>query len=151
MRQAATTTKADRSAQMARIKSRNTNPELRVRRALHKAGLRYKLHDRSLPGTPDLTFSKDRIAVFVNGCFWHQHPEPTCKLARMPKSRLDFWAPKLEANRRRDERTHHELKLLGWFVVDVWECQINEANLATLADDLKALKASRFVPSSIST
>lgn len=109
---------------MARVRGKDTAPELRVRRVLHAAGLRYRLHDRRLPGCPDLVFASRRIVIFVHGCFWHQHPDPQCKLARMPKSRLDFWVPKLEANRLRDERHEKELKAAGWTVHVVWECQL---------------------------
>lgn len=121
-----------RSAQMALIKARDTKPELKVRRAIHAAGLRYRLHAKDLPGRPDLVFRSRRIAVFVHGCFWHQHPDPSCKLARMPKSKLEFWRPKLEGNRQRDLRKRGELEARGWSVLEVWECQ-------TSADDLEAL------------
>lgn len=112
-----------RSAQMALIKGRNTKPEMRVRRALHGAGLRYRLHDKRLPGKPDLAFSSRRLAVFVHGCFWHRHPDPACKLARMPKSRLDFWQSKLEGNAARDQRKIAELESAGWSVIVIWECE----------------------------
>lgn len=121
---------------MALIKGRDTKPEMRVRRAMHAAGLRYRLHAKDLPGKPDLVFRARRVAVFVHGCFWHQHPDPSCKLARMPKSKLDFWRPKLEGNRLRDVKVREELEARGWSVVEVWECQ-------TGAQDLKAL-AARF-------
>lgn len=134
-----------RSAQMALIKARDTKPELKVRRAIHAAGLRYRLHAKDLPGRPDLVFRSRRIAVFVHGCFWHQHPDPSCKLARMPKSKLEFWRPKLEGNRQRDLRTRGELEARGWSVLEVWECQ-------TSADELEALvKRIKSAPSAASS
>lgn len=135
-----TTNEVDRarSAQMALIRDRDTKPEMRVRRALHAAGLRYRLHTKGLPGKPDLVFPSRRIAVFVHGCFWHQHPDPSCRLARMPKSRLEFWRPKLRGNRLRDEKQRRELETLGWRVVEVWECQTDASSLAALANTLKA-------------
>lgn len=119
---------------MALIRGRDTKPEMRVRRALHAAGLRYRLHGQDLPGKPDLVFPGRRIALFVHGCFWHQHQDPSCKLSRMPKSKLDFWRPKLEGNRLRDERTRSALESRGWVVIEVWECQ-------TKPDDLRQLVA----------
>jgi DNA mismatch endonuclease (patch repair protein) len=98
-----------RSAQMRLIRARDTKPEMRVRRALHAAGLRYRLQGRNLPGRPDIVFARLRIAIFVHGCFWHQHPDPACKLSRMPKSRRDFWEPKLMGNRSRDEQVKAKL------------------------------------------
>lgn len=131
----------ERSAQMRLIRARDTKPELVVRRALHKAGLRYRLHARDLPGRPDIVFRKDRIAVFVHGCFWHQHPDPDCKKARMPKSRRDFWEPKLLGNRSRDEEVKARLNQGGWRVLEVWECQLGPSHLATLTDTIRALRA----------
>lgn len=124
---ALTTTDPARSAQMARVRGRDTKPEIRVRRALHAAGLRYRLHDKSLPGKPDIVLRSRGIVVFVHGCFWHRHPDPTCKLARMPKSRLDFWGPKLDGNRARDLRNEEALRSDGWDVQTVWECELSDA------------------------
>jgi DNA mismatch endonuclease (patch repair protein) len=115
-----------RSAQMARVKGKDTKPEMVVRRFLHAAGLRYRLHQRIAGARPDIVFSSRHIAVFVHGCIWHQHPDPSCKLARMPKSRLEFWKPKLEGNRARDERQRAALEAAGWKVLTVWECQIGD-------------------------
>lgn len=121
-----------RSAQMALVRSRDTKPELKVRRALHAAGLRYRLHGRGLPGRPDIVFSAKRLLIFVHGCFWHQHPDPQCRRARMPKSRLDFWEPKLLGNRARDEATRTRLESMGWEVLVVWECEITPVHLQAL-------------------
>lgn len=132
-----------RSAQMARIRARDTKPEMRVRRALHAAGLRYRLHAKGLPGKPDIVFPRACVALFVHGCFWHQHPEPACKLARMPKSRLEFWRPKLEGNRTRDEKVRAELEELGWTVIEVWECQTKPSQLEQLADGMRDIVKAR--------
>lgn len=132
-----------RSAQMARIGARNTKPEMRVRRALHSAGLRYRLHTQGLPGKPDIVFPRARVALFVHGCFWHQHPDPACKLARMPKSRLEFWRPKLEGNRARDEKVRAKLEELGWMVIEVWECQTKQSQLEQLADKVRDIVRAR--------
>ncbi|MCY4128976.1 MAG: DNA mismatch endonuclease Vsr [Gammaproteobacteria bacterium] len=106
-------------------------------------GYRYKLHRGDLPGKPDLVFSGRKKAIFVNGCFWHRHPDPECKLARMPKSRLDFWRPKLEGNAIRDKKNPAALSSLGWSVLVVWECQLRDpASLKrTLRDFLEAHRA----------
>lgn len=133
MRKPTTEVDPARSAQMAKIKGRDTKPEMRVRRTLHAAGLRYRLHAKGLPGKPDIILSSRRIAIFVHGCFWHRHPDPSCKLARMPKSRIDFWQKKLEGNRTRDHRNEAALRAAGWEVMVLWECEISEPALAALA------------------
>jgi DNA mismatch endonuclease, patch repair protein len=138
-----TETSPERSAQMALVRGHDTKPEMRVRRALHAAGLRYRLHAKVLPGRPDLIFPSRRVVVFVHGCFWHRHPDPDCKLARLPKSRLDFWLPKLEGNRARDERVKAELEGLGWRVFEVWECQLNSEDLKSLATSIKNIRPKR--------
>jgi DNA mismatch endonuclease Vsr len=89
-------------------------------------GYRYRLHRKILPGTPDLVFPRLRKVIFIHGCFWHRHPDPACKLARLPKSRLDFWQPKLEGNRRRDEANQARLQALGWTVLVIWECETSD-------------------------
>ncbi|MFG1419994.1 very short patch repair endonuclease [Xanthobacter sp. V0B-10] len=116
-------TPEQRSERMGRIKGRDTGPEMAVRRLLHRLGYRYRLHARELPGRPDIVFRRRRLAIFVHGCFWHRHPDPTCKLARLPKSRLDFWIPKLEGNAARDLDKRVQLEALGWKVLVIWECQ----------------------------
>lgn len=115
--------KAARSARMSLVRARDTKPELRVRRLIHRMGYRYRLHRQSLPGKPDLVFGPRRKLVFVHGCFWHRHDDPDCRLARLPKSRTDFWLPKLEGNKARDERAAIELRKLGWDALVIWECQ----------------------------
>jgi DNA mismatch endonuclease (patch repair protein) len=109
---------------MALIRHRDTKPEMAVRRLVHRMGYRYRLHNHSLPGKPDIVFGKRRKVVFINGCFWHRHPDPACKLARLPKSRLEFWGPKLAANAARDDLHYRQLRQLGWNVLVVWECEI---------------------------
>lgn len=108
---------------MSRVRGRDTKPEMLVRRITHGMGYRYRLHRRGLPGSPDLVFPSRMKVIFVHGCFWHQHLDPGCKLARLPKSKLDFWGPKLETNRERDERNLVVLAELGWDVLVIWECQ----------------------------
>ncbi|WP_082306082.1 very short patch repair endonuclease [Achromobacter piechaudii] len=114
-----------RSQRMARVKSRDTKPELAVRRALYARGFRYRLQDRRLPGKPDIVFHGRKKIIFVHGCFWHMH-DVACSLSRMPKSNLDFWRPKLEGNRNRDEMKLEELRALGWKVIVVWECELRD-------------------------
>lgn len=124
-----------RSEIMARVRSKDTKPELVVRKQFHAAGLRYRLHHRGLPGRPDLAFPSRRIAVFVHGCFWHQHPH--CPAAAPPKTRADFWREKLAANVRRDERVQEELRAVGWRPVVVWECELTSAYIEELAEAIR--------------
>ena len=113
-------TPESRSALMARIGGKHTVPEMIVRSLLHSLGFRYRLHRRDLPGTPDIVFPSRRKVIFVNGCFWHAHG---CGIGQPPKSRLDYWAPKLEKNRTRDLKKVRELRKQGWEVLTVWQCQ----------------------------
>lgn len=115
-----------RSRQMGLIRSADTKPEMRVRRAVHAAGYRFRLHRRDLPGTPDLVFPSRRAAIFIHGCFWHRHGDPRCKLARLPKSRHDFWIPKLTRNAERDAEAIKQLQTAGWRVLVVWECETRD-------------------------
>lgn len=110
-----------RSENMARIRSKDTKPELRVRRALHAMGYRFRLHQRALPGTPDIVFSSRKKVIFVHGCFWHQHTN--CIDGRMPVSRQDYWLPKLSRTKDRDFRDQAQLRELGWDVLVIWECE----------------------------
>ncbi|NRD53465.1 MULTISPECIES: very short patch repair endonuclease [Corallococcus] len=122
-----TLTPQERSERMSRVKGRNTKPELVVRRLVTALGHRYRLHYGKVPGKPDLAFPGRRKAIFVHGCFWHRHPDPNCPLARLPKSRLDFWLPKLEANRERDLAKRAQLEALGWSVLEIWECELTRS------------------------
>ena len=110
---------------MARVRSKNSRPELAVRKIVFAFGYRYRLHARTLPGCPDLVFRPRRKVIFVHGCFWHRHAN--CILARMPKSRIDFWTTKLEGNRNRDNRNKRSLAREGWKVLTIWECQLRDA------------------------
>src|SRR6266699_3209467 len=103
-----TLTPVERSERMSRVRAKDTAPEITVRRAVHGLGYRYRLHARDLPGHPDLVFRKRHKVIFIHGCFWHRHEN--CKLSRLPKSRLEFWRPKLESNRQRDSRNQALLK-----------------------------------------
>lgn len=110
-----------RSWNMSRIKSRDTIPELAVRKVLYRMGFRYRLHSAAVPGRPDIVLKRLRAAIFVHGCFWHRHPG--CKFAYAPKSRVEFWTKKFEANVRRDETVKRQLSDLGWKSLTIWECE----------------------------
>jgi len=123
-----------RSWNMSRIRGRDTAPERAVRSLLHRMGYRFRLHSRSLPGSPDLVLPRYRTVILVNGCFWHQHRG--CPFAYVPKTRVEFWKEKLRKNEERDRRTVRELCDLGWRVLTVWECETRELDgLAKRLDD----------------
>jgi DNA mismatch endonuclease (patch repair protein) len=111
-----------RSRIMRAVPRSDTAPELRLRHAVHRLGLRYRLHVRSLPGSPDIVFAGSRVAVFVHGCYWHRHPN--CRLATTPQSNSDFWQEKFRANGARDRRVVEELEVDGWAVVIAWQCEV---------------------------
>ena len=115
---------AKRSLIMAAVHSKNTKPEMVVRKLVFGLGYRYRLHVASLPGKPDLVFPGRRKAIFVHGCFWHRHTN--CRYATSPKSRVEFWEAKFAANVARDRRTNRELRRLGWSVLTVWQCQLKD-------------------------
>lgn len=126
-----TLTPAQRSERMSRVRNRGGKAEMLVRRLVHSLGYRYRLHVSKLPGKPDMVFSSRRKIIFVHGCFWHRHDASGCRLARLPKSKLDFWLPKLEGNRERDLENMRRLKEAGWKVLVVWECETSDRqNLA---------------------
>lgn len=108
---------------MQAVKRENTKPELTVRRLLHSLGYRYRLHRKELPGTPDIVFPSRKKVIFVNGCFWHGHG---CKKGQLPKSRLDYWKPKIAKNVERDKNRAEQLALLAWRVFVVWQCQTTD-------------------------
>lgn len=114
----------ERSERMRRIRQADTKPEMVVRRIVHGLGYRYGLHSRSLPGCPDLVFRSRKKIILVHGCFWHQHKN--CHQYRMPRSKLEFWLPKLEGNKRRDLANQKKLAYLGWHILVIWECQLNK-------------------------
>lgn len=111
-----------RSWNMSRIRGRNTKPEIRVRSLLHRAGFRFRLHKKELPGRPDIVLTKYQTTIFVHGCFWHRHSG--CKNATTPSTRAEFWKNKFSDNVRRDARTRTELEAAGWTVLTVWECEL---------------------------
>lgn len=115
---------SERSRIMSLVKGKNTRPEMIVRRLLHGAGFRYRLHDAKLPGKPDLVFSGKRKVIFVHGCFWHRHEG--CPLARIPKSNQEFWLTKLEGNKARDESNQRKLHEAGWGTLVIWECEMGD-------------------------
>lgn len=107
---------------MSLIRGTGSAPEMKLRRLVHRMGFRYRLHVKELPGKPDLVFPSRCAVIFMHGCFWHRHKD--CTLARLPKSKLEFWKPKLEANSKRDLRNQRQLEVLGWRVLVVWECEM---------------------------
>ncbi|MBE7459622.1 MAG: DNA mismatch endonuclease Vsr [Zoogloeaceae bacterium] len=128
----------ERSRLMSRIRSKDTGPELLVRRLLHGRGFRYRLHVREMPGKPDLVFPKYHAAIFVSGCFWHGHD---CPLFRLPGTRQDFWRDKIERNRANDLRTVERLSSSGWRILTVWECALrgkSEEDVGRVADCIVA-------------
>jgi DNA mismatch endonuclease (patch repair protein) len=124
-----------RSAIMRAVPQSNTSPEVSVRRILHGLGLRFSLHRRDLPGTPDIVLARHRTVVFVNGCFWHRHPG--CRKATKPKNRAEFWAEKFQQNVERDARNEALLVAEGWRVLTIWECQT--ADTVSLQNRLEKL------------
>ena len=114
-----------RSEVMSRVRSKDTGPELIVRRSLHRSGLRFRLHRRDLPGQPDIVLPSRKVVVFVHGCFWHGH---SCRRgARVPKTNTDYWLKKIRRNEVRDEENNYALIALGWGVLVLWECEIKDA------------------------
>lgn len=125
---------------MSRIRSKDTKPELLVRKELHARGFRFRLQDRKLPGRPDIVLPKYGVAIMVNGCFWHGHGG--CRYATKPKSNIEFWETKIARNKHRDEVTAAHLEALGWKVITLWECELRgkenaEARIQALADEIR--------------
>lgn len=117
--------KATRSRMMSGIQSKHTRPEIQLRKALHARGYRFRLHDKRLPGAPDIVLARWKVAILVQGCFWHRHPG--CRYATRPATRAEFWETKLNANVERDNRNQRTLIELGWRVAVVWECMIRSS------------------------
>lgn len=115
-------TKKQRSYNMSRIRSKNTKPEMIVRSWLHKQGYRFRLHDKTLPGKPDIVLKKYKTVIFVHGCFWHGHKN--CKYYVVPKTRTQWWLDKINGNVARDKNAERELRKLGWKVISIWECYV---------------------------
>lgn len=111
-----------RSANMRAVRKKDTAPELAVRKALHVAGYRYRIHVKNLPGSPDIVFPRRKKVIFVHGCFWHGH---NCRAGRAPQSRQDYWIPKIERNRARDAAAIETLSRQGWMSLVVWQCQLS--------------------------
>lgn len=128
-------TPEERSRVMGCVKGRDTSPEIIVRSLLHRLGYRFRLHRKELPGKPDVVLPRYRTVIFVNGCFWHQHPG--CEKAARPATNTEYWNRKLDANQARDSRNQAELERLGWRVAIVWECETKD--LSALANRLCAL------------
>ena len=140
-------TSSQRSHCMSRIRGKNTKPEILVRKGLHARGLRFRLHNKKLPGSPDIVLPKYGVAIMVNGCFWHGHKG--CRYATKPKSNVEFWETKIARNRHRDEVTAAHLEALGWHVITVWECELRgklEGNtrLDKLADEIRFIGESKI-------
>ena len=112
-----------RSEIMSKIRSKNTVPEILVRKYLHSLGYRFRLHDKNLPGKPDIVLKKYRTAIQVRGCFWHQHG---CKFSNSPKSNKAYWLPKLKKNKERDKISDRKLKKIGWRLIVLWECKLQK-------------------------
>lgn len=134
-----TLTPQERSERMSRIRGKDSVSEIRLRRLIHGMGYRYRLHVKTLPGTPDLVFPARKAVIFMHGCFWHRHQD--CRLARMPKSRVAYWREKLEANRRRDDENVRRLNELGWSVLVVWECQMKEKDMNEVSNVVRRFLA----------
>jgi DNA mismatch endonuclease (patch repair protein) len=133
---------------MSRIRGKDTAPEMAVRRFAHGLGYRFRLHRRDLPGRPDLVFPGLRKVIQVNGCFWHQHPDPGCRNAVMPKTRPEWWRAKLLGNVRRDQLNAAELAQLGWQLLTVWECQVRAGDYRHSVIEFLSQGSSNFRPPS---
>ena len=133
-------TSTQRSHCMSRIRGKNTKPEILVRKGLHARGFRFRLHNKKLPGSPDIVLPKYGVAIMVNGCFWHGHKG--CRYATKPKTNIEFWEAKIARNRHRDEVTTAHLEALGWTVITIWECELRTSSLLddrlnTLAEEIR--------------
>jgi DNA mismatch endonuclease, patch repair protein len=132
--------KSTRSRMMAGIKGKDTKPEIIVRKALHAAGFRFRLHHKGLPGKPDIVLPKFKAVVFVHGCFWHGHE---CAKFRWPKTRPLFWQKKILGNKSRDHLTRKALKSVGWTPFVIWECRLSETALNSLAKKLRKIHSAK--------
>ena len=137
-----------RSHCMSRIRGKNTKPEILVRKGLHARGFRFRLHNKKLPGSPDIVLPKYGVAIMVNGCFWHGHKG--CRYATKPKTNIEFWETKIARNQHRDEVTAAHLEALGWTVITVWECELRTSSLLddrlnTLAEEIRRAYESKRI------
>ncbi|MBA0100328.1 very short patch repair endonuclease [Stenotrophomonas indicatrix] len=135
-----TLTHQQRSERMSRIRGADTSPELQVRRGLHAMGFRFRLHDRALPGRPDVVMRKYATVIFVQGCYWHAHH---CQKGRIPATNTLFWKEKFESNRKRDARSARKLRAMGWHVLHIWECELRTPSLRSRALEKLARKIRR--------
>lgn len=135
-----TLSREDRSRVMAAVKSRNTKPEIKVRKWLHSQGYRFRLHSSKLPGKPDIILPQYKIVIFVHGCFWHGHSG--CSLARIPKTRSEWWQSKFDKNAKRDAHNKTSLENLGWRVIVVWECEIKNDTFKSIISEILPPKSS---------
>jgi DNA mismatch endonuclease (patch repair protein) len=124
---------------MSRIRGKNTKPEMIVRRFLHSQGFRFRLHDKKLPGKPDIVLKKYRTVIFIHGCFWHGHEG--CKYFVVPKTRTEWWLNKINRNKDNDAKAMSALNSTSWKVIEIWECELKQDALVTIANLLKALNA----------
>ena len=141
-----TLSQTQRSYNMSRIRGKNTKPEILVRKGLYARGFRFRLHNKKLPGSPDIVLPKYGVAIMVNGCFWHGHKG--CRFATRPKSNVEFWETKIARNRHRDEITTAHLEALGWHVITVWECELRGKSIVTsrldaLAEEIREAVAAQ--------
>jgi DNA mismatch endonuclease (patch repair protein) len=113
----------ERSKRMSLVRSKNTKPELMVRRLVHGLGFRFRIHDPKMPGSPDIVFRSRKKVIFIHGCFWHGH---ACHLGRMPKSRVGFWSTKIAGNRKRDGKVSRAIRAMGWRKLVLWECRLKD-------------------------
>ena len=126
--------KETRSYNMSRIRSKDTKPELLVRKFLHKNGFRYRLHVKDLPGKPDIVLPKYKTVIFIHGCFWHGHEG--CKYFVVPKTRTEWWLNKIQTNAENDQRAEEALESLGWRIIQVWECELKKAAIVATLKNL---------------
>ena len=139
-------TQSQRHKCMSSIRGKNTKPEILVRKGLHARGFRFRLHNKKLPGSPDIVLPKYGVAIMVNGCFWHGHKG--CRYATKPKSNVEFWETKIARNRHRDEVTNAHLEALGWHVITIWECELRgksilASRLDSLAEEIREAGAAK--------
>ena len=129
-------TRDQRSKNMAKIKSKDTKPEIKVRSFLHNSGLRFRLNNKDLPGRPDIVLNKYKTVIFVDGCFWHRHRN--CKYAYNPKSRVEFWEKKFRDNVKRDLKVNKQYSKIDWNQIRIWECEVNNDNLIKIVKNIKS-------------
>lgn len=138
-----TLTKEKRSYLMSRVKGKDTKPEMIVRKYLHSHGLRYRLHVKLLPGSPDIVLKKYKTIIFINGCFWHGHEN--CPYSRLPKTRAEWWRIKISNNIKRDQEKHSQLHKLGWNIMTIWSCQLKPSNRKKTLEEIVLLLQKTFL------